>query len=225
MEDPVGKFLKYFDGEERYTIIGLVKDYHYRSLHTIIEPQYTLLVPDGSSLMMVRLRQSETDAGLKAIEKVWDQFSPDLEMKYHFLDQALESMYDSDKKIRKILFIMTALAIFISMLGLLGMAAFMAEQRTKEIGIRKAMGATTGRIVTMLSKEFSKWILVANIIGLPLMYFGMKKFLQQYPYRIDIGWLVFVVVAILTLIIAQITVFVQSLRAANTNPVECLRYE
>jgi len=225
MEDPVGKILKYSGTDEQYTIIGLIKDYHYRSLHSIIEPQFTLLVPDGSYLMMVRLRQGETDAGLKAIEELWKKFSPDVQMEYHFLDQSLESMYDSDKKIRKIVMILTALAIFISMLGLLGMAAFMAEQRTKEIGIRKAMGATTGRIVTMLSKEFSKWILVANIIGLPLMYFGMKKFLQQYPYRIDIGWMVFVIVAISTLIIAQLTVFIQSVRAANTNPVECLRYE
>ncbi len=225
MEDPVGKFLKYSGSDEQFTIIGLIKDYHYRSLHTIIEPHFTLLVPDGSYLMMVRLQQGETDAGLKAIEEVWNTFSPDIQTEYHFLDQSLESMYDSDKKIRKILLILTALAIFISMLGLLGMAAFMAEQRTKEIGIRKAMGATTGKIVTMLSKEFSKWILVANIIGLPAMFFIMNKFLQQYPYRIDIGWLVFIIVAIITLIIAQLTVVVQSLRAANTNPVECLRYE
>jgi putative ABC transport system permease protein len=175
--------------------------------------------------MIVRLRQGETDGGLKAIEKVWNQFSPDVAMEYHFLDQSLEALYDSDKKTGKILSILTVLAIFIAMLGLLGMAAFMAEQRTKEIGIRKAMGATTNRIVLMLSKEFSKWILVANIIGLPLMYFGMKKFLQQFPYRIDIGWFVFIIVAILTLIIAQLTVFIQSVRAANTNPVECLRYE
>jgi putative ABC transport system permease protein len=146
-------------------------------------------------------------------------------MDHHFLDQSLEALYDSDKKIRKILSILTVLAIFIAMLGLLGMAAFMAEQRTKEIGIRKAMGATTNRIVLMLSGEFSKWILVANLIGLPVMYFGMKKFLEQYPYRIEIGWLVFIIVAILTLCIAQITALVQSVRAANTNPVECLRYE
>jgi putative ABC transport system permease protein len=105
------------------------------------------------------------------------------------------------------------------------MAAFMAEKRTKEIGIRKAMGASSARIIGMLSVEFSRWVLVANLIGLPVMFFAMKKFLQQYPYRIDIGWLVFVVVAILTLIIAQITVLVQSVRAANTNPVDCLRYE
>lgn len=225
MDEPVGKFLKYADSEERYTIIGLVKDYHYRSLHTIIEPQFTILVHDGSYTMMVRLKQGATDEGLKAIEKMWEDFSPDVQMEYHFIDQTLEMLYDSDKKIGKILSILTALAIFIAMLGLLGMAAFMAEQRTKEIGIRKAMGATTGKIVRMLSREFSKWVLVANLIGLPVVYFGMKKFLQQYPYRIDIGWVVFIMVAILTVFIAQLTVLVQSVRAANTNPVDCLRYE
>lgn len=225
MDDPVGKTLNYSGTDQKFTIIGLIKDYHYRSLHTIIEPQFTLLVPTGSYLMMVRLTRGETGAGLKAIETAWNQFAPDVGLEYHFIDQDLEMLYDSDKKIGKILSVLTILAIFIAMLGLLGMAAFMAEQRTKEIGIRKAMGATTNRIVLMLSKEFSKWILVANGIGLPLIYFAMRKFLQQYPYRIDIGWLVFLIVAILTLVIAQITVFVQSVRAANTNPVECLRYE
>jgi len=225
MENPIGKFLKYYDSEDRFTIIGMVKDYHYRSLHNIIEPQFTLLAPDISYYMMVRLRQGETEAGLKAIEDTWEEFSPDVQMEHHFIDQTLETLYDSDKKVRKILSILTMLAIFIAMLGLLGMAAFMAEQRTKEIGIRKAMGASISRIILMLSGEFSKWILVANLIGLPVMYIGMKKFLEQYPYRIEIRWLVFVVVAILTLFIAQLTVFIQSLRAANTNPVDSLRYE
>ena len=225
MEDPVGSILRYSDSDEQYTVIGMVKDFHYRSLHSLIEPQFSILNHEVCGLMMVRLAQGETEKGIKAIEGTWEKFSPDTKTEFNFLDQTLDSLYDSDKKIRKILIILTGLAIFISMLGLLGMAAFMAEQRTKEIGIRKAMGATSGRIVIMLSQEFSKWILVANLIGLPVMYFAMKKFLESYPYRIEIGWLVFVIVAGITLIIAQLTVFVQSLKAANANPVDCLRYE
>ena len=225
MEEPVGKFLSYSDTDERYTIIGMVKDYHYRSLHSQIEPQFMLLVHEGCYLMMVRLGPGEITTGIKAIEDTWKKFSPDIPFEHNFLDVTLDALYESDKKIGKILLIMTALAIFISMLGLLGMAAFMAEQRTKEIGIRKAMGATSTRIVGMLSKEFSKWILVANLLGLPIVYFGMKKFLESYPYRIEVGWLVFVLVALLTLFIAQMTVIIQSIRAANTNPADCLRYE
>lgn len=153
------------------------------------------------------------------------KFNPNFPFEYHFLDEAYDRMYRWIDRTTNIVRTFAILAIFISCLGLFGLASFMAEQRTKEIGVRKVLGASVPGIVVLLSKEFTKWVLIANIIAWPVAYYFMNKWLQDFAYRIKFGIEIFVFSAVLALIVALITVSYQSIKAGLANPVESLRYE
>jgi putative ABC transport system permease protein len=144
---------------------------------------------------------------------------------YTFLDEAFDRKYKAEEKLGKIFSYFTLLAIFIACLGLFGLAFFTAEQRTKEIGIRKALGASITGIIMLLSKEFTKWVLLANIIAWPIAYVAMNRWLQNFAYRINMGLGTFIIAALLALIIALLTVGYQAIKTARANPVESLRYE
>jgi putative ABC transport system permease protein len=159
------------------------------------------------------------------MERIWGQFAPGYPFNYRFMDEAIDSLYRSELQIGTIFRYFAILAIFISCLGLFGLASYMAEQRTKEIGIRKVLGATVTNILLLLSKEFAKWVLIANIIAWPVAYFAMNKWLQGYAYRINIAVWSFVLAAALALAIALFTVSYQAVRAATANPADALRYE
>lgn len=157
--------------------------------------------------------------------KKWKTLSPDYPFEYHFLDESYEQLYESERKTGTIFNFFSLVALFIACLGLYGLASFSAEQRTKEIGVRKVLGASVAEVVFLLSKEFTKWVLMANIIAWPVAYYFMNKWLEDFAYRIDITLWVFVLSGGIALLIALVTVSYQAIKAALANPVESLRYE
>lgn len=223
MEAPVGQWLTI--GENRGTIIGLVKDYHFVSLRRSIEPLIILYSPPQSRVLFARLRSENIPSQIGHIEQVWNQFVPEYNFNYRFLDEALDSLYRAEQRIGRISRSFSLLAIIVSCLGLFGLASYMAEQRTKEIGVRKILGASIPNLVFLLSKELTKWVLVANFIAWPLAYCVAGLWLRGFAYRIGIGPLPFILAAFLTFSVALLTVSFQSVRIARSNPADSLRYE
>jgi putative ABC transport system permease protein len=223
-EDPIGKRVTL--GEDNvFNIIGVVKDFHYVSLHTEIEPMILLLDPERCSSIVVRINSENTPETIKFMGSVWKKFAGDFEFDYLFLDESLDTLYRGEQHVGRIINVFTILSIFISCLGLFGLASFMALRRTKEIGIRKVLGASISGVVVLLTKEFSKWVIVANLIAWPLSYFALYRWLQEFPYRTDIKLWIFLGAGLMTFVIAILTVSYQSLKAALSNPADSLRYE
>ncbi len=222
MESPIGK--RFTLREKTGMIIGVVKDYHGGSLHNPIPPK-VIELSDGGFFICVKFRPGNVSEMIGFLKEKWEKFVPGHPFRYGFLDESIAEAYESERKIGKIFQYFTGLAILIACLGLFGLASFTAEQRTKEIGIRKILGAKVSGIVLLLSKEFAKWIFVANIIAWPVAYLLTKKWLQGFAYRMNLSWEIFVFSAVLALAIAVITVSYQALRVAMSNPVESLRYE
>jgi len=223
LDNPVGQWLTV--GDNRGTIRGVVKDYHFSPLKQKIEPLIILYNPPSSRTLFVRLRSENITKTMAGIEEVWKEFAPQYNFRYRFLDESLDSLYRSELRVGKISRSFSLLAVFVSCLGLFGLASYMAEQRTKEIGVRKILGASNPHIIYILYREMTKWVLVANIIAWPVAYFGASKWLQSYAYRINVGILPFVSAALLTFLIAMLTVSYQSIRSARANPADALRYE
>jgi putative ABC transport system permease protein len=223
MKSPLGKHL----GAKDYypKIIGVVKDFNFRSLHSPIEPLILILAPNYCQVMCIRINSHNLPEMIGYIRNLWRKFVPDHPFEYRFLDESLNNLYQAEQRIGKIIDFFTFLAIFIACLGLFGLVSFMAEQRTKEIGIRKVLGSSIPGIVSLLSKEFLKWVLIANFIAWPIAYLVMNRWLENFAYRIDIGIWTFVLAGVLALFIALLTVSTQAIRAALANPVESLRYE
>jgi putative ABC transport system permease protein len=213
----------------KLSVIGVIKDYHYESLHQEIRPLALLLTagsfPNEQNYISVRLNTENVFGTVRYIGDTWKTFAPGDPFEYSFLDQDYDNLYVNEKQIRSLFSVFSFLAIFISCLGLFGLASFMADLKTKEIGVRKVLGATVPNIVLHLTKGFTKGIVLANIIAWPLAYFAMNKWLQQFAYRIGIGFWIFVLSGILALGIAFLTVSYHTIKAATSNPVDSLRYE
>ena len=160
-----------------------------------------------------------------AVRDIWNKFTPEYPIEYKFLDDNFQAMYTAEDKLRSLLWIFTGIAIFVGCLGLFGLAAYTAERRKKEVGIRKVLGASTQGVVILLSKDFIKLVLVSLVIASPIAWYFMNKWLQDFAYRINIGWWVFAVSALIALSIAFITVSFQAVKAALANPVKSLRTE
>jgi putative ABC transport system permease protein len=223
MDSPVGEQLSVWGS--RATIIGLVKNYHFESLHYEIMPLILRISPEHVLRLYIRIKPDNIPKTMKYIEAIWQKFFPEFPFEYNFLDETLNKLYKSEQRFGVILNLFSAMSIFISCLGLFGLALFIAEQRTKEIGIRKVLGATVSNIIMLLTKEFTKWVLIANIIAWPVAYYAMHRWLQNFAYRTNIGIFTFIISALLALMIALLTVSYQAVRAALANPVEALRYE
>lgn len=208
-----------------FTIIGVVKDFHFESLHKTIKPVLLRLSTHSYDYICVRIRPGNMKETLNFIKKKWQVFEPGYPYRYFFLDEDFGRLYQKEEQQGRIFVIFTILAIFIASLGLFCLASFSAEKSTREIGIRKVLGASVPGIVVMLSKEFTKWVLLANVIAWPLAYFVMNKWLQNFAYRTNIGIRTFILSGLLALVIALLTVSYQSIKAATANPVEALRYE
>ncbi len=216
-------------------IIGVVKNAQLNSLRFTVQPEVYHLsrtFREQFQTLFIKIDSGEDDhrfnkmtASLAHIESVWKKFMPGSPFEYQFLDEALENQYRTEIRISRILNYFTILAIFLSCLGLLGLTSFMAEQRTKEIGVRKVLGASITGIVILLSKEFAKWVLLANVIAWPLAYYFMNKWLQEFANRINIGMGTFIASAVIALIIALLTVSFLTIKAALANPIKSLRYE
>jgi ABC-type antimicrobial peptide transport system permease subunit len=223
MEDPVGKRLMLRDIELQ--IIGIVKDYHFRSLHSEIEPLLLINDPSLYRYILIKLDSGNIPSTLANIESTWKTFFPDTPFEYHFLDEAYGKLYRTEQRMSTLFNYFTGLAIFISCLGLFGLASFMAEKRTKEIGIRKILGASVSGVVILLNKEFIKWVLIANIVAWPVAYYAMFKWLQGFAYRTNMEVWSFALAALAAFAIAVVTVSFQSIKAASANPADSLRYE
>jgi len=223
MESPIGKRLSL--GEDNFKIIGVVKNYHFRSLRQKIDPLILIYDTESSWILFAKLKSENIPKTIGYIENIWKKFAPGYPFNYRFLDEALDRLYRSEQRIGTLFKYFSGLAILISCLGLLGLASFMAERRTKEIGIRKVLGASVSNIILLLSKEFTKWVIVANIIAWPVGYFAIKKWLQSYAYATNIVLWSFILSGVLALLIALATVSYQSIKAALANPVDSLRYE
>jgi putative ABC transport system permease protein len=213
--------------EINYTIKGIVQDYHFESLHQPIKPLAIGLISEMAhpQYLSVRISGEQTEETLAYIRMAWDKFVKDEPFDYYLLDAYLDSLYDEEETTAHIFTIFTFLAIFIAVLGLFGLALHAAEQRTREISIRKAMGASMPRITMMLSIQFTKWAIWANLIAFPVAYLGLKLWLGKFYYHINIEAWIFFLAAILALAIALITVIYQAIRSAKANPVEALQYE
>ena len=220
---PVGK--RFSIGDWQGTIVGVVQDYNFKSLHNKIEPLILVMTNRQLNFMFVRIKSQNLPDTLKFLRSQWEHYNPQFSFEYGFVDTLLGNLYANEEKVRSLLNYFTFLAIFISCLGLFGLAFYLTEQRTKEIGVRKVLGASVPKIVTMLSKEFLKWVLIANMIAWPVAYYFMDKWLQNFAYRTDIKIWTFLLSGALAFIIALLTVSYQTIKAANANPVDSLRYE
>jgi ABC-type antimicrobial peptide transport system permease subunit len=226
LKNPVGKRFSLWGREGK--IIGVVKNFHFLSLHSPISPLMLFMVPDQYGFyeyFLIRMAPNSIKEGLKGIKEIWHNFVPDFPFEYHFLDESFEQQYRAEERMGKISIYFTLLAMFISCLGLLGLAAYTAEQRTKEIGIRRVFGATAVSILGMMTGVYSRWIIIANIIAWPLAYFALNKWLQGFAYRTKISIYSFVLAVVLSLSIAMLTVVFQSIKAAIAKPVDAIRYE
>jgi putative ABC transport system permease protein len=225
--EPLGKRIQ--RSKQVYTVIGVVQDFHYQSLHQKIKHMGIILSDPRSGIggryVAVRIQPSSTKEILRFLDNTWQAFSPSLKFEYSFLDEDYGALYRTEQKAGKITLLFSGLAITVSLLGLLGLAAFSAERRTKEIGIRKTLGASERRIIAMLSQEHLKWVLLANIFAWPLAYAAMNAWLRNFSYRIGVRFWTFGLAGVVALILALMIVSVQAVKAARANPVEALKYE
>ncbi len=226
-DEPLGKKIQL--GSRILHVIGVVKDFHYKSFHTKIDKLGILFIPEPylrrTYRLAVRINTVDIQGTLEFIQKTWDSFSPPLLVEYAFLDESFDRLYRSEMLMGRIAVLFSSLAILISCLGLLALAAFSAQQRTKEIGIRKVLGASDSGIFFLLFKHFIKLVLFANIIAWPLVYLIMNKWLQNFAYRVDVGIWTFLIPGVFTALVTILTSCGQSIKAATANPIDSLRYE
>jgi len=207
------------------TVVGVVKDFHFRPLYEEIAPAVFHLMPWGSEKLVVRVRPNSMEQALATLKTQWQTFDLQHPLEFSFMDERVEAQYGAETRLLKIFSIFSAFAIFISCLGLFGLASFTTEQRTKEIGIRKVLGASVSNIILMLSNGFTRLVLISFVVAAPIAWWAMNQWLQNFAYRQPLGLGVFIWAGLLALGIAWLTVGYQSLRAAVANPVEVLRYE
>jgi hypothetical protein len=212
-------------GERQGHIIGVVKDYHANSLHELIRPLLITINPDVPVYMYVRIGTNDVAGTLAFIEEKWYQIVPQFPFEFNFLDVRLNQWYEQEKRLGELFLYFSVLAIFIACLGLFGLAAFTAEQRTKEIGIRKVLGASIISVVSLMTKEYLNLVIISSLIITPVAYFAMSKWLESFAYRIQLSPLIFVFSGAAALLVALLTVSYQAIRAATSDPVKALRYE
>ena len=229
-KDPVGKYLGYPGNDQRFKVIGVVKDFNTESLHEMVAPfalfcssskTYTL----QSSFISVRLQPGNIDDRIARIFSSWKSFAPSTPFDFSFLDGDFDALYRSEQQMGSVFRIFTLLSIFVACLGLFGLSIFTAERRRKEIGVRKVLGASVGNVVGLLSSDFLKLVAISTVIAFPIAWLAMNKWLDDFAYRITISWWVFLVSAFLAIIIALATVSFQAIKAAIANPIKSLRTE
>ena len=227
-ENPIGQELTMWG--RKGTIIGVTNDFHFSSLHNKIEP-LIFHIPEPENVnrsyrvLSMRIKPNSMPQSLDYIKKTWETYFPNEDFEYYFMDEKLKANYVSEARMGTLFKYFSFLVIFIACLGLYGLTAFTIEQKNKEIGIRKVNGAKVSEILTMLNKDFIKWVAIAFIIATPIAYYVMNKWLENFAYKTTLSWWIFALAGVITLGIALLTVSWQSWRAASKNPVEALRYE
>jgi putative ABC transport system permease protein len=227
-QEAVGKNFKY--GFLTGHVIGVMNDFHFESLHQTIAPLIFIMPPvaKGQTFynnLSIKISGNNISAALATIKDTWQQYLPELPYQYTFLDENFAKLYEAEQRQGTIFIIFACLAIFIACLGLFGLSAFAITQRIKEIGVRKVLGANVSSIVTLLSKDFLKLIMIAAVLAFPVAWYAMHYWLQDFAYRINIQWWVFILAGVLAALIALITVSFQAIKAAMANPVKSLRTE
>jgi ABC-type antimicrobial peptide transport system permease subunit len=222
-DEPLGKWVNLYN--RKGPIVGVVKDFNFKSLHAPVEPLVLRVEPERDNYVLVKMRFEGLAAGLETVRRLHEKYNSRYPFEYEFLDDSLGALYRSDRRFGAIVGVFTGLAVFISALGLFGLASFLIERRTKEIGIRKILGADMGRVVVLLSKDFLQWVALANLIAVPLAYFAMHQWLRSFAYRTGISVWVFAAAAGLAIAVAILTISTHCVRAAASNPADSLRYE
>ncbi|GAB2518506.1 ABC transporter permease [Spirosoma aerophilum] len=220
---PIGKTIVR-SGQHAFTIIGVVKDFHYASARQKIAP-LMMLLGRNSGAIIVKIKATDAAAVIASFRKQWDAFNPAAPFTYSFLDERFAFLYEAEQKTSQLFTVFAVISIVIACLGLFGLAAFTAEQRTKEIGVRKVLGASVGSIIALLSKDFLKLVLIAICLAVPVAWFAMHRWLQDFAYRIDLEWWVFALAGLLAVAIALLTISFQSIKAALMDPVKSLKTE
>jgi putative ABC transport system permease protein len=233
--NPLGKRLiqpgSFFDpnqGDVAFTVIGVVSDFHYQSLHEPIAPlflQHNRVFQGNNTLLAARVQMAHNQSFIQEAQKYWSTFAPDQPFHYSSLDANLDNLYANEKRTQLIFGIFAFLAVFIACIGLLGLSTYMTYQRTKEIGVRKVLGATVLSITNLLAKDFLKLVLIAIVLATPVSWYLMDRWLADFAYRIQLQWWMFVLAGLLAVVIAFLTISFQSVKAALMNPVKSLRSE
>ena len=223
LKNPIGAQIVNSEGQ-RWEIVGVVEDFNFESLKTSINPLFMVL-GNSNEVMAIKVNTSDIQTTIGSIEHKWAKFSPNQSIRYSFLDQEFALMYNDTERMGSILLNFTFLAIFIACLGLFALAQFTIKTRIKEIGIRKVNGAKVSEVLTMLNRDFVKWVAIAFVIATPIAYYAMNKWLESFAYKTTLSWWIFALAGLLALGIALLTVSWQSWKAATRNPVEALRYE
>ncbi|MTI38651.1 ABC transporter permease [Fulvivirga lutimaris] len=225
LANPVGTRIQALDGHPVGQIVGVVKDFHYKSLHQAIEPLVLRHDPRNGFTLSIKFNEGPLTEKLAVVEQEWKKFAPEYPFNYQFLDEDLDELYKSEQSAGWLMTIFSSLAIIIACLGLFGLTSFLTEQRKKEIGVRKVMGASVNSIVGLLSKDFTKLVLIAFIVAIPVAWYAMEQWLSEFAYQVSINPLQFVLAGLILIVISLITISYQSLKAATANPAETLRSE
>jgi putative ABC transport system permease protein len=231
LDEPLGKEISTVDGEADgklqftpYRVIGVVKNFHFESVRQAIQP-LIMYLGRSRDFIAFRIKGDDIPGFINTLQSRWNEMAPNQPFDYNFLDDRFDAMYESETRIGHIISVFTMLAIVIACLGLFGLATFTAEQRTKEIGIRKVLGAPMSRLYILMTTDFTRWVLLASAIALPLAYLGMSRWLEGFVYRTSISAGSLILAVGIALIIALVTVSYQALRVARVNPVKTLKYE
>lgn len=206
-------------------VVGVMRDFHFASLHQSIRPLALILEPYRGYHYSLKLSSRNMENTLSFIKNKFKEFAPNAPFNYSFIDEEIAEMYMEEDRLRTLINAFSILAVFIACLGLLGLASSAINRRTKEIGVRKVLGASIPKLFMLLIKDFTKLVLIANIFGLPIAFYAMNRWLQNFVYRVGLEWWLFAVSILAALMISIITVSYHTLRAAFSNPVDSLRYE
>jgi len=228
IEDPVDMEFRLLLGDSafrRLKVVGVAKDYHFRSLHTDIEPQIMICNPSYCDWAMLKIDVQSFNKIEAALKEHWSNYESAVPIEITFLEERINKLYEADRALRRIILFFTFIGLLISVLGLIGLTGFTIEQKTKEIGIRKLVGARFLDILEMISSQFLKWILVSLLVSVPISYFLMHSWLESFPFRIRLHWWLLLMGGVIAMMVAFLTICIQSQRAARTNPTDCLRYE
>lgn len=221
-ENPIGRTIRLWDQYD-LEIIGVAKDFHFQSLRDVVNPLFFRLKPSNTWNIMIRLEAGREKETLDRLDEFYTDFNPGFTFEYQFQDQEYAKLYAAEQRVASLSFYFATMAILISCLGLFGLATFTAERRTKEIGIRKALGSSSTNIVLLLSGDFTKMVLISILLGLPVSYYLLSTWLERFAFHIELGTSYFIIAGLIAMITAWLTVASQAIKAANINPVQCLR--
>jgi ABC-type antimicrobial peptide transport system permease subunit len=224
LDNPINKWLTWGD-DNKFNIVGVVEDFHHLPMNHEIEPLFLFYVPKYTQIMYIKIAGDKVKETINHMQSTWKEINPQFPFEYKFLDENYDQLYRNEGRLSKIIMLFSFIAIFISCLGLYGLISYMTELRTKEIGIRKILGSSIWEIVLLMSKSYMKWILIANIIAFPIAYYAMNQWLRSYAFHTKFHVWIFAVAFVISFTIAIITISTKTIRTANSNPVDALRYE